>query len=383
MLPRVDGRVFVFGAGATWDCGGPLTRDLLPDAFKGARTKLPRKLAALDAFLQDIYRLKPRTKARSEDDYPQLPSLVTLIDTAMQRRKNVTPTWTLDRLPEVRAGIEYAIFLSLQTRLRRVVNHYFGLFMGLRPDPDGPTVISLNYDTLADRALFELGAWAGSGDGVPEFGCRFLNLPTPRRPFGRIFKLHGSVNWLRCRRCDGIQILGSQRWDIHGESLPPEFLKTDVTEAFRRRHLACIRGHGPASAFVVAPSHRKDYESRELDQIWARAEDALRKARHVYFVGYSLPDDDTEISLLLIRSLRHLDSRNITVVEKGTEGVRLREHPAGQRYAKLFGDVNWYPNGFASWVKEQIAEGGPLRKPLEPAVPATRSGKRRASLSRA
>ena len=101
----------------------------------------------------------------------------------------------------------------------------------------------------------------------------------------------------------------------------------------------------------------------------------------MYFVGYSLPDDDTEIHVLLHRSLEHLDSRSITVVEYADESVGLRQHDVGKRYAKMFGDVNWYTKGFASWVREQTADGGALRKPLEPPMRANRSRGRRASVS--
>jgi hypothetical protein len=317
---------------------------------------------ALDAFLREVHRMQAPLAERDRHAYPALPKLLTSIDTAIHRKMDMTPDWRWDRLPAVRTGIEYAILLSLQARLGRVENnHYFGLFMGLRPDPDGPTAISLNYDTLVDHALFELGAWNGWGSGVPDYGCT-LSVPTPRQPFGRIFKLHGSANWLRCHSCDRIEVLRASEWGIHHANVPKEFLARSVSAEYRKPHLACSGCGGEATAFIVAPSHRKDYKSRALDDIWARAAEALKGAEHVYFIGYSLPDDDVEISLLLRNSLARHDEKQITVVVHDEAGRSLQEHDEGKRYAAMFGNVDWYPKGFISWLREQQTSSDPFRK---------------------
>ena len=165
MLSLMDDKVFVFGAGATKECGGPLTKNILPVAFTSLPSAMPSALAPLNDFLCEVYHIDPVLAARDAEQYPSLPTLMTLVDTAIARREDVTRSWTWTRLSEVRRAIEHAIFLSLKVRLKEVPrNYYHELFMNACTDDDGPIAISLNYDTLVDRAMIEL--WPGWAQGI-------------------------------------------------------------------------------------------------------------------------------------------------------------------------------------------------------------------------
>jgi hypothetical protein len=68
--------VLVFGAGATKDCGGPLTNEILPEAFNVANfLEQQASLKLLREFLDDNF-LKPRM---NQEDYPALPLLLGLL----------------------------------------------------------------------------------------------------------------------------------------------------------------------------------------------------------------------------------------------------------------------------------------------------------------
>ena len=64
----------------------------------------------------------------------------------------------------------------------------------------------------------------------------------------------------------------------------------------------------------------------------AEAEQLLRSAERVVFIGYSLPEDDVEVVYLLKRSLAHLTADRITVVEhdEGRPACDLVEHQVGR-----------------------------------------------------
>src|SRR5213595_2096663 len=107
-LTKKDRVVVVLGAGATKACGGPLTGEILPRAFLP-----PRKfgLANLEAFLTQHFGL-PKGK-RSDDDYPQLPLLLSLLDTAIDREHGFGGKWTIESLRSVRKEAEYAVFKAI------------------------------------------------------------------------------------------------------------------------------------------------------------------------------------------------------------------------------------------------------------------------------
>ena len=56
---------------------------------------------------------------------------------------------------------------------------------------------------------------------------------------------------------------------------------------------------------LIAPTHLKNYRNPHIAQVWYAAEQELRAAERVVFIGYSLPDDDVEVVYLLKRSLAH------------------------------------------------------------------------------
>ena len=75
----------------------------------------------------------------------------------------------------------------------------------------------------------------------------------------------------------------------------------------------------------------------------------LRNCDHVYFGGYSLPEDDIHVIHLLRRGLAHLPKDRITVVGKlDTE----ESAPTRRRYRSLFGpDIEWHVRGMADWLE--------------------------------
>jgi len=354
IIRGMDRKVFVFGAGATKECGGPLTNEILPSAFASLPERMPSALGPLNDFLCEVFHLNSAIPERKPNDYPSLPPLLTLVDTALARGEDVTAAWTRERLPTVRAAIEHAIFLSLAKLSRVSRNYYHELFMAACVDEAGPTAISLNYDTLVDRAMIELSAWIGSGR-MPDYGCA-LTMPRSRESrFGRLLKLHGSVDWLHCATCSEIRCV-TWDFDIFKHEIPKAFIDARTMD---KPDLACRRCRDPIRACIVAPTQRKTYGNNELNEIWRNAEQALRAASHVYFVGYSLPEDDVEIAVLLIRSLEQLSPARITVIEYDAERRSAENHPVGRRYISLFGEVNWHTCGFASWLKLQSQQRWP------------------------
>jgi hypothetical protein len=353
-MPR-DTPVIVFGAGATRDCGGPLTNEILPQAFEAEVLKSLQHdaIQLLQQFLADNV---PLNRANVED-YPSLPLLLSLIDTAIDRKQSFSAKWPLEKVVEARQAVEAAIFAVLDFRSPQAESaSYLGLlqlaFPGVTPEA---TVISLNYDMILDMAMFDLCSMR-QGGAMPSYGCdiRTQAYQDCAMRWGSLFKIHGSVNWMYCSQCHHLEIGWSSKRGA--PSRIGSYFYYSLDDQYAKK-VFCPECTTRLRPILITPTQRKDYRNPHLSRIWYEAERALQRANRVIFVGYSLPDDDIEVIYLLKRGLgamnpSPLSASMITVVEKdaGNRGVNV--HPVGQRYRALFGDgIDFRTEGFSNWLQ--------------------------------
>jgi hypothetical protein len=347
--------VVVFGAGATKACGGPLTAEILPRAFApNVRNAIQRQdyMKILDDFLVQNFHVPHSAANRKRSDYPALPLLLSLIDTAIDRNQPIA-NWSADRLIKVRQSLEYVIFALLDLRLRRTArNCYLELLKRLYLKSE-PIVISLNYDLIADNAIIKLSQRLFQEGRFPAYGCE-IKTSTYRNPaqyFGRLFKLHGSLNWMYCPGCHRLDIGVSKSDRLMVKVLGRLYAENPSLEArYSKSH--CRECKTLVRPVLITPTHHKDYRNPHVAQVWYQAERALREAKRIIFVGYSLPDDDVDVVYLFKRGLINTPTKNITVIEKDKERRSLKRHPVGARYRSLFGDqITWWNTGLESYIK--------------------------------
>jgi hypothetical protein len=105
---------------------------------------------------------------------------------------------------------------------------------------------------------------------------------------------------------------------------------------------------------MITPTQKKDYRNPHIARVWFKAEEILRSASAVTFVGYSMPPDDVEVVYLFKRGLEHLSAEKITVIEADSQHRAVDEHEVGQRYQSVFGPgIKWHTCGFSGWLDEQ------------------------------
>jgi hypothetical protein len=367
-LPR-NTTVIVFGAGATKDCGGPLTNEILHGAFQAelAQSQQREKIKLLQQFLTENF---PLVRAESKD-YPSLPLLLSLLDSAIDRKHAFGLQWPPERVAEVRQAVEAAIFAVLDFRSPQAETaSYLGLLQLAYPDPTAEaTAISLNYDMILDMAMFELSDLRKPGS-MPSYGCDIKTqaYQNCKERWGSLFKIHGSINWLYCSQCHHLDIGWSSKRDAP-RRIGPTYYSLDDQYASIANCPECATRLRP---ILITPTYRKDYRNPHVSRIWYEAERALQRANRVIFVGYSLPDDDVEVIYMLKRGLSApnpfaLLPGQITVIEKDTQNRDLKTHPVGQRYRALFGDgIDFRTEGFGPWL-----QASKLTNPhLTPGLPA-------------
>lgn len=336
--------VIILGAGATKECGGPLTNEILPSAFSvlGISEDSLRELAE---FLKEHFHMKFGARKLAPQDFPPLPLLLSLVDTAIDRKHAFGKRWPLERMRTVRSSLEYAIFTVLKETLQKLPpnrDFHEQLFKYLRKD-EFPTVISLNYDLIVDNAITNLGKVRSRRRNVlhmPDYGTPV----TPSREresvsFGRLLKIHGSLHWMYCPSCSQLQVNIART-------------RNYFVKGIWNRNAHCPKCGSDLRAVMITPTHLKDYRNPHIARVWYEAEQALRNAGRVIVIGYSMPDDDIEVAYLLKRGLEHLPAKRLTVVGFDPENQAPRDNPVWQRYRVLFGPgFEWRPDGFKGWLE--------------------------------
>jgi hypothetical protein len=206
--------------------------------------------------------------------------------------------------------------------------------------------------------------------GMPSYICDIKTSAycSGQPHWGRLLKLHGSVNWLYCPGCHRLDIGWSRKQQATRGVGQVLFGEPLLNEQFTRTTRKQCRDCGAERRHIlITPTYRKDYRNPHVARVWYEAERALQEANRVIFVGYSLPEDDVEVVYLLKRSLADLDPSVITVVEKDQQGRELKTHPVGRRYRALFGDaVDFRTEGFSEWIQGHQQHNW---SPLNPGLP--------------
>jgi hypothetical protein len=348
--------VLILGAGATKACRGPLTKEFLPEADKAA-SDIERDgyVALLDRFLEDVFRLPPRA-SRIESSYPALPLLISLIDTAIDRNQSLHANFDVKTLREVRAALDYVIFAVLDYKLRGTLPTYhyeaIGHLFGYEIEPQ---IISLNYDIIIDQVLVHLG-----GNSFPDYSCDVETVTYRHwRKWGKLFKLHGSLNWMHCANCNRLDLAFSRSDTRYSKAIEQLFLeqdgeRNDLERRYSFHQDPCWTCGTFMRPIMITPTQRKDYRNPHISRVWMKAEELLRSAGSAVFVGYSMPPDDVEVIYLFKRGLDHLPPSAITVVEYDPEHRAAENHDVGQRYQSIFGSgIQWRTCGFSGWIDEQ------------------------------
>ena len=361
--------VLIFGAGATKACGGPLTNEILPRTFK-LQEFIEREdfLCTLGDFLKGNFHLPLDLMARSRESYPPLPLLTGLVDIAISRKHSLGPAWNADKLLEVRKALDYAIFAVIEHDLLKLIdNHYYKLIKRLFDfTQTPPTIVSLNYDIIVDNTLMAISENAGS-IGFPDYGCDIAtDIYRNQNKFGKLYKLHGSLNWLYCPACQRLD-LGTTKsgrntvkmleilYQEEETKLAEDSGGGDLHHRYTCQGSPCRDCRTHVTPVMISPTHLKDYSNPHISQIWYYAERALRKANRVIIAGYSMPWDDIDVIYLFKRGLSGLPASAITVVEMDEEQRPAHEHPVGKNYCKIFGDdIDWHPEGFADFANKWV-----------------------------
>lgn len=346
MTPEID-TVFVLGAGFSRGAGIPLQSEILTKVRSLDLLVPPRDIQAkyLDAyalvreFMNHFFQLLGN---------PTLEDVFTFLDDAIIRRQHCLGfKWT--DLAEVHSAFVQLIVVSFLDRQARISDSdwkiYKDIAAGMLSQVKGSlpsVVLSLNWDCVAERAL------ALAMHAVDSMSVRCCPASTPLgnaeeietwKPSDSlklpVLKLHGSIDWFLCPEC-GRLFTGSaiNESDLCRYAIGMEcpYCGPSMLSGFR----------STLFPLIMSPTYLKSIDQPRVSLIWHWAHLALRAARRVVFVGYSLPNSDFALRNLLKRSidskaaidvvLRHGDDYHQNTARE------LRYAFPAERYREFFGD---------------------------------------------
>lgn len=319
--------VIVLGAGASKSDDAPLQFELLRDYFLAEQSNLHTVMnQGLTRFFAAFYGIDVKS-VDAHTSFPTFEEVLGTLELALARNENFripaepTDVWDQARMRECREYMVTLICTILERKLgsgpgmgdtchKRLVSKFLGA--------EDVCFISLNYDLLIDNAIADARR-------IVDYGITFANpLPPTPSPIG-LYKLHGSLNWLRCPICGALTNTGSEK----GAAYPTE----------QRQRCQAPNCDAETTPIVIPPTFFKVMSDFHLQQIWHAAENQLRTADRIYFCGYSLPDADMHIRYLLKRAeVNRKSAPEVYVINNHTEKSEDDNRRERQRYRCLFRD---------------------------------------------
>jgi hypothetical protein len=342
------------GAGASRTFGWPLTNELLPiildgliqhDLFEDVRINSRAQNAADRKLLKKtLLALCPGMEItrkflnECKDRLPQVTSLLSMLDFSLISGHAIVSGLTPEELTDARILLERAIYEAIAHEEEEAEPDYWPPRRSnelapqltrwldrIRPDQAQVGVITSNYDVAIEQAWgFKRYSMPHVSKLAVDFGFdwtwpRNSSLPElmtrPQKPKRRLYKLHGSTNWLRCGLCDRMYV-------------DPELIDLAV---FAYDRVAgswnmCHCGHAKLEVQIVSPSFVRDVQSPNLISVWQHALNWLRQASDWIIIGYSFPDEDLNIRSLFTRALASKESPPyITAIQFGSDDrTRIR-----------------------------------------------------------
>jgi RNAse (barnase) inhibitor barstar len=285
----------------------------------------------LGSFFDSFFGIDIQAANLDRVDFPTFEECLGILELALNRQESFKNFSLMPNKPDIQRLREALIFLIaiiLNNKLRGRSQYHGDLVRRLKNEHrlKKTTFISSNYDILIDNALIDLFEESIDLDYELEFTnfTREKNWtrPRPRRAV-KLFKIHGSLNWLYCPTCTSL-------------TLTPKD-KRAATLVFRPEPCPSCDTH--MTPIIIPPTFFKVMSNLYLQEVWKMSEEHLKHARRIFFCGYSFPDADIHVKYLLKRAELNLQTPPEVFVINNHEGKTEHEkNEEKRRFERFFKD---------------------------------------------
>ena len=345
--------VFFFGAGATIDVvpNAPSNKDLVRKAIEDFG-ELPAG-QNIKSFINSLFK---------RSNPPADNQIWNLLDYIVQQGKSPSANYNVEKISELRDNLLELIIREFKhsLNLHNVINNTYQTFVGLANALElPPSIISTNYDIFIDNALIEYKHFnygtklrypfstIARNNRYPIRGCKRPEI-TGQMELNtgsiKLLKIHGSLNWLYCKKCDEVDIIVGDKLDAD-----------DLRDLYCG-NISCTNRYEP---LLITPTMFKNYENRIIKATWDYAEKELMSAENIVFIGYALKDEDYQIRCLLMNALlsRNSEYSKIVVIERKPKDIKdeqwLKDN-VESKYNDLYGKVDFRPIGFSKYIENKV-----------------------------
>lgn len=327
--------VYILGAGFSKCAGAPLQGDLLKKIFELKKYKGKNKLKIL-GLLNDFEVFLHKTLSLSEVNFSNLTleDVFTPLDRCIADKlafKNI-PYYEL--LP-VREKIYKLIIFALRDSI--IEDDHNNLFPFVKyiiniahsriiEKEDRIAIITTNWDIILDNMLHrELKNFSKDHTkddlyGVVDYCCHISSLDEDDHSIKpglfalgkggfnvKLIKLHGSMNWLHCPKCQRLYVKFYKSYGggyVFHKHTCRHCTKNYSTNQSDTNKSQSVKSEKLVTNMIM-PTFLKDLSSVQLKLSWYNAAIELSEADKLVFLGYSLPSADFEMRQLLSRMVRN------------------------------------------------------------------------------
>lgn len=340
------------GAGASASEGAPVQTNLFKDYFNLIRARnsyvTPEHERELATFFALMFDIDVDNGNLDNALFPTFEEALGVLDLANLKNEsfkdfsNINFASNSGRIKFLRLYLVYLMADIIDSRLRTSQNIHRKLVRKLKTNRDLANTIFLttNYDILCDNAILDLYP-----NNKVDYGVDFVNfnegtLERPDLTSIKLFKLHGSLNWLHCSTCNNLKITPYEKGVYK--------LMVDPSSSY------CQKCETVYSPIIVPPTFYKDLSNVFLSQVWNRAENELLEIEHLIFCGYSFPDADIHIKYLIKRiqkNRRLSQSLKITVINNHSGKKAETKENEKLRFQRFLGqNVNYTDYSFEEFA---------------------------------
>ncbi len=290
--------VFVLGAGASKTAGVPLMLEFLDRASELRRQGLVEDAAiAFDEVEQAVSHLQ-QVHSKARLDIHNVESVFAAFEMAMIL--GTFGGYSADRIATLVPSMTRLIVKTVEQTSQFTVG---GDPPRIQPPKPYDKLVTLLKDLRGAKPCRSVAVLTLNFDIAADYAFNFMSVPVdyglgPALGAGAVplLKLHGSINWARCKGCGGIvpwAVGDFLRGPIVMDMLMSG-MKTVILEpgSAITRVDHCNGAGVEDQPVIVPPTWNKAHHHLMLTSVWGAAARELATAEDIYFIGYSLPDSD-------------------------------------------------------------------------------------------
>lgn len=360
--------VYIIGAGFSKSANAPLQSELIDEIFKIRNDELPSEYGQIfNQYRKDFKNFLLDTMFIDENNFGKisLEDIYTPIDRCINDNlafRNISPKDLID----LRQRINGLIIMMLNHRHRihrtRVghIENFTDYLISKRKqhkNNDPFAIISTNWDILLDNSFKRK---IDSSEGIVDYCCYTTpyDKNEPVMPgllaLGKglfnikMLKLHGSMNWLHCKRCQRLFVTFFEKIAID------EYVNKPICRICERNFSNEHTSDGGAllSSQLIMPTFLKDLNNVQLKLIWQNAGIEISEASKIVFMGYSFPMADFELRQLLARNVRHNAKIDVVLLSQDKPLTDNDSTSPEYRFKSFFGkrEINMFYDGVENYI---------------------------------